>query len=320
MPNDRGFILARDVRAAGLASALEASVANGTLTRVRRGVYRAPMPSDPKIPKSKRAALDYRLQVLAAAETLRAPIFTSYSAIALQRLPIIGAWPSAAYVLAPGSHGNHRKSTVRVARIGEVSTELVDGLLVTSIEHSLIQLCRHAPLGAALVAVDAALCSMPWQSTAPRTTIERLREEHERILPYAGSRRAEAVLQRATHLAATPLETCSRLVIEEFGFPEPELQYRLWLPESHRWAHLDFGWPEFGVGAEADGGGKYLGAESVEASAEVVVREKEREDELRPLLRAFERWNWNEMWGRDVLVKRLQRAGLPQKGLRLKLF
>jgi hypothetical protein len=237
-----GFVLARDARAAGLTSAVAAAVSNGSLERVRRGVYRVPPKVDPKMSKPQRAALDYRAQVRAAAETLRAPIFTSYSAVAIHGLPIVGAWPAEVFVVAPDGHGHRRRTTVSVARIGEVSAEVLDGVAVTSMEHTLIQLCRHAPLGAALVAVDAALSSMPWDPTPPRTTIERLRAEHDRLLPHARSRRTEAVLSRATSLAATPLETCSRLVMEEFGIPTPTLQHPLWLPERREWAYLDFHW------------------------------------------------------------------------------
>jgi hypothetical protein len=314
-----GFVLARDARAAGLTSAVAAAASDGSLERVRRGVYRVPPKVDPKMSKPQRAALDYRAQVRAAAETLRAPIFTSYSAVAIHGLPVVGAWPAEVFVLAPDGHGHRRRTTVSVARIGEVSAEMLDGVAVTSLEHTLIQLCRHAPLGAALVAVDAALSSMPWDPKPPRTTIERLRAEHDRLLPYARSRRTEAVLGRATSLAATPLETCSRLVMEEFGVPAPTLQHPLWLPERRESAYLDFHWGEFGVGGEADGDGKYLSG-SAAASADTVVHEKKREDAVRRQLRAFERWDWPEMWSRMPLVARLRRLGLPVGERRTRLF
>ncbi|WP_173923482.1 type IV toxin-antitoxin system AbiEi family antitoxin domain-containing protein [Agromyces sp. Marseille-P2726] len=315
-----GFVLARDARAAGLASSLAAAVSDGALERVRRGVYRAPLPSDPALSRPQRAALRYRAQVMAAPHTMRSPIFTSYSAAVIHGLPIIGEWPAEVYVMAPDRHGHRRRTAVSVARIGEFAVASVDGVVVTSVEHTLIQLCRHASLGAALVAVDAALRAMPWETTTPSTTIERLTAEHERLRPYAGSRRTDAVLRRATSLADTPLETCSRLVMEEFGVPEPTLQHRLWLPELGEWGYLDFYWPQFDAGGEADGDGKYLGGGSGAASARTVVREKKRGAAARRRLRAFDRWDWPEMWARTPLVHRLRRLGLPVGARRLRLF
>ncbi len=135
--------------------------------------------------------------------------------------------------------------------------------MVTSVEFTLLQLARHAPLVAALTATDAALRVPRFGDAAPLTTLQRLRAEHERLKPYPRSRRADAVLDRATPLADTPLESGSRLLIEELGFATPELQHELWLPELGRRAFLDFYWPEVGVGAEADGRGKYRGAQEV---------------------------------------------------------
>jgi predicted transcriptional regulator of viral defense system len=315
-----GFVLARDARAAGLTSSLAAAVSDGSLERLRRGVYRVPQAVDPKQSAPQRAAIHYRSQVMAAAQTLRSPIFTSFSAVAIRGLPIIGSWPTEVYFMAPDRHGHRRRTAVSVARIGEFAVDSIDGVAVTSVEHSLVQLCRHATLGAALVAVDAALRSMPWEKTTPLTTIERLRAEHERLLPYGRSRRTGAVLRRATFLADTPLETCSRLVMEEFGVPAPTQQHRLWLPERNEWAYLDFYWEEYGAGGEADGDGKYLSAESAAASAATVVREKKREDAARRQLRALERWDWSEMWARMPLVNRLRRLGLPVGANRLRLF
>ncbi|MFD4421877.1 type IV toxin-antitoxin system AbiEi family antitoxin domain-containing protein [Agromyces sp. NPDC058484] len=315
-----GFVLARDARAAGRTSALAAAVADGTLERVRRGVYRAPSAETAKLSKPQRAALAYRVQVRAAAQTLRSPIFTSYSAIAIHGLPIIGDWPRQVYMLSPDRHGHRRGTTIAVARPDDdAPVESIDGVAVTGLEHSLVQLCRHAPFGAALVAVDAALASMPWVATPPRTTLQAIRLEHERLLPYAGSRRTEAVLSRATSLAATPLETCSRLVMEEFGVPAPTLQRRLWLPELDENAYLDFSWEEHGAAGEADGHGKYLGGDAA-SSAATVVREKKREEAVRRQVPAFDRWDWSEMWTRDPLVARLRRLGLPVGHRRMRLF
>jgi len=117
-------------------------------------------------------------------------------------------------------------------------------------------------------------------------------------------------------LRAQPLETLSRLRIEELGFPPPELQVRVDRPRGRGPAFLDFAWPEHGVWGEADGGGKYLGSGVVEGArrspAEIVRDEKERENDVRSVTKwACGRWDWDEAWNGGVLRGILLRAGLP---------
>ena len=315
-----GFVLARDARALGRQAELASAVRSGQLEVVRRGVYMAPIvaPAEREIAKGR--AANYRRQVLAASEVLRSPVFTSYSAIALHGLPIIGHWPKQVFVLAPDTHGYRRSTTVGIARLDEVPLTKVGDLVVTSLEHSLIQLCRHAAVGPALVAVEAALAAMPWSDAPPLTTIERLRVEHARLRPYPHARKVEAVLTRASSLSATPIETCSKLCFEEFGFPPPVQQHAIWLPEQRLNAHLDFYWPDFDAAGEADGDVKYLGQAVPDDAVRVVVEEKKREEAVRRRVRALDRWDWTEMWRRHPLVRRLVGLGLPGGTRRLRLF
>lgn len=316
----RGFVLARDVRAAGRQADLAAEVRQGGLELVRRGVYRRPAPEPAGWSPSRRAAAAYLRLVHASAETLRRPVYTSYSAIALHRLPIIGDWPPQVFVLAPGSHGFRRSLTIGIARLDDVALASVDGLVVTSIEHSLIQFCRHAPLIAALVAVEAAVASMPWDDAPPRTSLARLRAEHARLKPYPLSRKVEAVLSRATSLSGSPLETGSKLRFEEYGFPAPVQQQRFWLPEAQANAFVDFTWPAYGAMGEADGDGKYRSGSIDADGVQRLLDEKSRELELRRMAKAFDRWGWAQMWEGDTLARRVRALGLPGGTRTLRLF
>ncbi|MGH3704745.1 MAG: hypothetical protein ACRDT9_08980 [Agromyces sp.] len=308
--NVDGFILARDVRSAGRLADLRAAVLDGAVERVRTGVYRPAVGPDPSLSVPEQWAEAYRVEVRAVAQTSTAPIFTGHAAIALAKLPIVGRWPSEVFVLSKNEFGHRRAGVTSVARTREVPVEWSGDFAVTGLEFSLIQLCRRASLAAALTAVDAAI-HMSCTRAPARTTLEGIRAEHERLLPYPRSLRVAAVLDRATPYAETPLETVSRLVMEELGFPAPELQHELWLPELGRSAFLDFHWPDHGIGAEADGRGKYLGTGGVETTVDTVLREKDREDAVRRRLRGFARWNWGEAWGRTVLFSKLRGAGLP---------
>lgn len=307
-----GLVLARDLRAAGREAELYAAVRSGALERVRRGAYRVPDPAETSIGATQLAAIRYRASVHAAAQSLARPVFTGHSAASLAGLPIVGPWPSHVVVMSRDGVGSRRPGVVSVARPAQFDVGLTDGCATTSIEFTLIQLAKHAPLAAALVATDAAL-HVPRRADAggPLTTLDALRAEHERLGRYPGCLRVDAVLARAVTDAESPLETMSRLVIEELGFPIPVLQHRMWLPGLGRHADLDFFWPEYGVAAEADGDGKYLGRADAADTARTVVREKQREDAIRRAVRGFARWDWKEMWAKDPIRTRLGSAGLP---------
>ncbi|MBM7503284.1 hypothetical protein ACFPER_07360 [Agromyces aurantiacus] len=164
-----------------------------------------------------------------------------------------------------------------------------------------------------MVATDAALFRSRTRPAPPRTTIERLCKEHRRLLPYPGSSRVEAVLELVADGAQTPLESVSRLVMLEAGFSAPQLQVPLRLPELGTTAHLDFGWRELGIAAEADGRGKYRsgGGDGVEA----VIAEKDRENAIRRQVVAFDRWDWADAIAKTPLVRRLDRLGVPRVGV-----
>ncbi len=329
--DEHGFIRFADVRVMGRQSELHAAVARGELEVARRGVYRvinpAPEPDDDRLGVAERERLAYLTNVRSVAYAFESAVFTSYSAAVLLGLPIIGKWPSEVFILSRGKHGRRRSGVVEVARTRPIDVIEVDGCIVTSVEFTLLQLARHAPLVAALTAMDAALHVPRFGDAAPMTTLEQLRAEHERLKPYPRSRRAAAVLDRATTLADTPLESGSRLLIEELGFAEPELQHELWLPELGKQAFLDFYWPDVDAGAEADGRGKYRGAVDVSRvarsavdaaasaarhAADAVIDEKDRENAIRRQVTEFDRWDWTDMRRKHPVEARLVRLGVPK--------
>ncbi|MFC7406010.1 hypothetical protein [Georgenia alba] len=312
LPTDpHGLIVYRDVAELGLRADLDTAFRHGEIERVGRGVYRV-VEHDAGLSPAQQDAQRYRRTVLAAARRMKDAIFTSYSAAALLGLPVVGRWPEDVYVLARDRHARRRRGVVHVACDTAGRTAVVDGLVTTSVELTLIQLARHAPLSAALPAFDAAI-HVPRHGTAsPLTTRERIQAEHERLVPYPRRHKVEAVLDRCTPKAESAFESMSRLTIEELGFAEPELQVRFWLPELAQEAYLDFYWRDAGVGGEADGDGKYLDGAGAAGAARRVVDEKRREDELRAQLTGFVRWDWQDMWRRTPLERKLLRAGVPR--------
>ncbi|WP_147915850.1 hypothetical protein [Ruania zhangjianzhongii] len=311
LPADpHGLIAYADALRAGQTRTLYTLNRAGSLHRIWPGVYQDLAAGRGNRPGAEAKALSYRRRVLAAARRLRDPVFTSWSAAALLRLPIIGDWPEEVYVLSGSATGSRRGAIVRVATRSGAPEVRVDGVRVTSVEYTIIQLARHARLGAALVAADAALRDMPFLGEPPLTTRTKLFEMHDQLRPYHRSRRAEAVLHRATHLSGSPLETVSRLAMEELGFAAPLLQVCIPL-EGWADAYLDFYWDD-DIGGESDGDSKYTaGDDSAETSARLLA-EKAREDELRRRLKKLARWGWRDAWTGRPLERKLLRVGVPR--------
>lgn len=307
-PGPHGFILWRDAVAVGLVEALRTAVRRGELVRVRPGVYRQVLPTERRRYGSQRHAE----LVKAAALTLQRPVFTAYSAAAMLGLPIISRWPTSVTVSAASGHGGRSTGVRYVARLDQTEPVLVDGVMITPVETTLLQLARLAPLRDALVATDAALRAPRFHGDrAALTTIDRLRAAHEARRPYRGCRRTDAVLARATDQSDSPLETDSRLLFEHHGYAQPELQHAMALPELGLVARLDFYWPDVDAAAEADGRGKYRRA-SIDESVDTVIAEKDRENAIRRRVRAFDRWDWNDRQAVAPVLARLDAMRIPR--------
>lgn len=313
-----GLITSADATAMGCRHRLHRLHRTGALQRVWPGVYAA-APTAAQTGQ-REAAARYLQRVRAAAHQMPGQVFTSYSAAVLLGLPIVGRWPQQVYVLARSPNGSRRAGVRSVGHRGPIPATTVDGIRVTVPAHTVIQIAREAPLAAALVAADAALRHPPYAKRPPLLTLADLHSTDERLRPYRGQVPVAAVLQRATPLADSPLESISRLVIEELGFAAPQLQHRIWLPGLGEYVWVDFYWPELGIAMEADGHGKYLDAGSATGAAERVVHEKRREDELRGQVHHFGRWGWDEAWKVYPLERKLERAGVPRTRPRRHLF
>lgn len=228
----------------------------------------------------------------------------------LLRLPIVGAWPSEVQVMSTNRNGSSRPGVVMVARRAEVPTTLVHGIRVTSLEFSLLQVARRAPLLPALVAANAACYRPRFDADSQRTTPERLRAEHERLMPYRGCRKALMMLDRVRETAESVLETVSEVAIEELGFAPPQHQQRFVTSTGE--VFVDFYWEDERIVGESDGDVKYRCASTGAASAENVIEEKRREDEVRGQVNGLARWGWRDAWQRTPLEHKLLQVGVPR--------
>jgi hypothetical protein len=102
--------------------------------------------------------------------------------------------------------------------------------------------------------------------------------------------------------AATPLESVSRVVMQQYGVPAPRLQVRIGQPLV---GIVDFLWEEFGVIGEADGLLKYDDPNALRA-------EKLRQEALECLGYVVVPWTWNDIWRRPEWV--MARLGAAMSG------
>lgn len=306
-----GVLTAARARSIGVSASLLTARDAGELVAVRRGVY-VPTGFD-ELP----AVEQHRTRAYAVAHQRPGVVFAGLTAAVLLDMPVVGGVPDQIVVLARRGSGRRRNGVVEIVRQSGARVSTADGIMTTSRLDTLLEVARTRPLLTALAMVDAELYRPRVGDAGARCTIEELREAFAGMLPFPGSRMVRAVLERATHLAETPLETLSRVRIEELGFPEPELQWSVRRSGSGSLAFLDFAWPEYGVWGEADGDGKYLGNArrngDQRSAAEIVRDEKARENEVRAATSwACARWDWAEAWKSGPLREILLQAGLPR--------
>ncbi|MET0830458.1 MAG: hypothetical protein ABWY26_13100, partial [Microbacterium sp.] len=193
--------------------------------------------------------------------------------------------------------------------LAETGTTGWQGHRVTSPVQTAVDLTASLPFVEAVAIADQAL----WARRAGGALVERdalLAAAHSRT--GRGSARAARAAAFASRLADSVRESQSRVLISTMGFPEPELQARFVL-EGGREAFTDFFWRDHGHVGEFDGAGKYRDPALLKGRTpeEVLLAEKDREDELRRQVRAFSRWRLPALKSPQLLYDILHGAGLP---------
>jgi hypothetical protein len=193
-------------------------------------------------------------------------------------------------------HGRHKHPGIieRSASLPADHITRVQGLIVTTVARTVVDLARHQPFANAVTLADAAL-------HARATTPTELLAVHEFCADWPGAAGALRVIAFADGAAESPLESRSRIAFAKGGLPAPTLQAPIRLPDGGL-ALADFLWKDWRVIGEADGRLKYERPEDL-------WHEKLREDQLRDLGYEVVRWTWDEIVSRpDVVVGRILRA------------
>lgn len=156
-----------------------------------------------------------------------------------------------------------------------------------------------------LVTVDSAL-------QLGVATMDDIAREYARIEGNRGSQALRLTVALARPGSESVGETLGRYLMWRHHIPEPVLQYEVRDLDGTVVARLDWAWPELGTCGEFDGREKYTRyLREGESVADVVIREKEREDRVRELtdLRMFRMvWRDLEVGRGDITAARIKRA------------
>jgi hypothetical protein len=282
----------------------------GSEIRVAHGAY---------VDASAWAALDgrsrYLLRIRAVAETrLHRPVLSHRSAAAVHGLPTLGEWPRSVHITAgPAAGGRSSGDIIRhSAKLADDDVVELDGLLVTSVARTVLDLAITEPPLESVPALDRALHVDRRAEAAPLATIDDIWRSYADRMPFRGHVRARAAVEFAVPDADSPLESVSRVNMRAIGCPRPDLQARF---DDYRGliGYSEFYWRQHRIVGEADGRSKYTDPRfrTGRSLEEVLLDEKARADRIRALGIDVSRWGWQIGVSPTLLARHLGAAGLP---------
>lgn len=306
------FVLSRTADRAGRAREFHRAARAGRFVRLAEGVY-LPSPVWELLTEDDR----HRARIHAVARSFRPGlVFSHFSAASLWGLPVIGERPpKVEVVVGAGVTGATRRGYAARKYPVPEAPDAVDGVLVTPLARTLVDVGRSATLVTSVAMMDHALAAEPRSRAllpGARTTIDALLVEHATISSSRGRSRCATAIGLADGRSGSAGESLSRVSMHILGAPAPILQQ----PFSDRHGFIgsvDFWWPEFDLIGEFDGLGKYVREELLagQTTAEAVIAEKKREDRLRGCGPRVVRWDWSVARSLPRLERHLLEAGLP---------
>lgn len=286
-----------------------AKAAQGREVRIVRGAY-----IDEPYWAGLGAHDRYLLTIRAVAEIRGArPVLSHWSAAAIHGLPIIGRWPDRVHITQDTAIGTRSRGIIVRHSLSLAAADVVEveGLLVTSIVRTIIDLAVLSPAVSAVTTMDAARHIDRFGRRPPLVALDEIREAWDARLPFRGHSRAGKVIDFSVSNADSPIESVSRWNMRIMGIPSPILQ-QSHFDEQGFIGDTDFSWPEYGAVGEADGDIKYLdpALRRGRSADRVVLDEKIREDRLRALPKTVARWRWAVALDPARLRRTLTAAGI----------
>lgn len=303
--------LTRDLDTPGERTNFYSRVHRGEFVRVCRGAY-----TPVGVWGSASPAGRYRLRVNAVAALSKEELlFSHHAAAILWQLPLVGPWPTRVHTTGGGPEGGtSTRLIVRHAYAIPESVEEIDGLRVTGLARTVVDMAAQCSFPAAVALADAALrrAQHPLAGT-PGSPI--IREHLVRAMSHLPLRHSTAkvrkVIEFADGAADRPGESMSRVSMHTAGISPPNLQEPL-RGASGKLYRVDFWWPRYNVIGEFDGKDKYQNPEFLRGrtAEQALYDEKLREDDLREAGHGMVRWKWDVACSPRLLAAKLYRAGV----------
>jgi hypothetical protein len=249
-----GITTTAELSAAGLSSAMiRTLVKRGVLTSVCREAYaRGELAAGAAAagPRTERM-----LSVAAAVAVAGDHVFAShYDAAIVHGLDLLEK-PAADVVTlsrphwSPGSKTGRPGTDMHRVALPSAHVRIRDGIPVTSVARTVVDLARTLPFRSGVVVADSALHGYQ----VGKGELEAVVRDCAR---WPGIAKARQVVEFSDALAESPFESIARVAFRDGGLPPPMLQVWIMGPD-HAIARVDFLWDEHATIAEADGAMKY---------------------------------------------------------------
>ena len=292
--------------------AIRAGITDGTLHRLRRGIFMDAGEWSQLWPESRHLA-----EVVAAASVMSSPhaAMARESAGVLWGLPLYRMQPSTVQVVVDATVriNSGVRVTRHVARLPDADVTTRHGIVCTTLDRTVFDIARTATPEAAIACADAALGIIAVR--------KRVQDEHEaelwrermlgRIDSAGGARgvsQARRIVEFADGRAELPGESVSRLQLARLGFQRTRTQVPVPAPGGGTY-WIDFGLEDADAFGEFDGTDKYLdeAMRSGKTVEEIVLAEKRREDWIRGTTgRRVVRWSSEHIGSPEALAARLR--------------
>ncbi|MGV8849775.1 MAG: hypothetical protein ACOH16_09520 [Propionibacteriaceae bacterium] len=232
-----------------------------------------------------------------------AHVVSHVSAAVLHKLPVPGADLTEVHFSRPGHGGNDLIGDRRL-HAGDLDDRWltsVDGIRVTNVPRTVVDVARTQPQLAAVAAIDAALHR---GLTDPAELVAAFEAEHR----WVGSQWARRALKAADGRPESPGETWARLAVADLH-PGHELQFSVYDPCGAFVARADGGWPSLGLLWEYDGQSKYEELRPVGTTREdVMAKQARRQTKLERLSWTVVRGGGEDLPHRDAFRARVAEA------------